>query len=167
MGKSGIMGNTRKQKHHTANDITAHIYDLHLGASATDLVAPRSDGTEHDGDEQGFTSPPSSVNDMVAAYNALLHPKSGGKKRAFVRRSEYSFSPRTSSTNQSHVALANNNSITVYSYNCLESLFRKQPPVFPTLARGMFVVEKGGDSSGGWKIAVRGYDKFFNGVYEY
>ncbi|KAJ3316623.1 hypothetical protein HDU76_001665 [Blyttiomyces sp. JEL0837] len=54
----------------------------------------------------------------------------------------------------------------IYSYNVTEYLYTRDPPVIPTLARGLFVMEKRGlghDGDGeNWKIMLRGYDKFFN-----
>ncbi|KAI9004108.1 RNA ligase-domain-containing protein [Gaertneriomyces semiglobifer] len=86
------------------------------------------------------------VNEMVEAYNDLCVPPPGkGKRRALVKRQEYSFQAPGSVER------------TVYSYNCMESMFRKRSEL-PTLARGLFVIEK----NESWKIAARGYDKFFN-----
>ncbi|KAI8818596.1 RNA ligase-domain-containing protein [Fimicolochytrium jonesii] len=91
------------------------------------------------------------TNATIRAYNALIGDKVA--KRPVVRRTKYEFVP-TLGKDKTPVA--------VYSYNCLESLYRKSPPVFPTSARGLFVVEKGREGSNEWKIVLRGYDKFFN-----
>ncbi|KAJ3152726.1 hypothetical protein HDU86_005481 [Geranomyces michiganensis] len=93
------------------------------------------------------------VNCMVDAYNALLTSKTG--KRPIVRRSKYSFKPQVAGNGSP-------NEISVYSYNCTEYLYKSPTPLFPTLARGLFFVEVGGDGSNDWKLVVRGYDKFFN-----
>ncbi|KAJ3186243.1 hypothetical protein HDU85_007683 [Gaertneriomyces sp. JEL0708] len=86
------------------------------------------------------------VDDMVEAYNDLCVPPPGkGKRRALVKRQEYSFQAPGKAVR------------TVYSYNCMESMFRKRSEL-PTLARGLFVIE----DNESWKIAARGYDKFFN-----
>ncbi|KAJ3170451.1 hypothetical protein HDU87_008791 [Geranomyces variabilis] len=94
-----------------------------------------------------------SVNSMVDAYNALLVSKTG--KRPIVRRSKYSFKPQA-------IARCSRDEIPVYSYNCTEYLYKSPTPLFPTLARGLFVIESGREGSNDWKIVVRGYDKFFN-----
>ncbi|KAJ3161230.1 hypothetical protein HDU88_007403 [Geranomyces variabilis] len=93
------------------------------------------------------------VNSMVDAYNGLLVSKTG--KRPIVRRSKYSFKPQAT-------APGSREEIPVYSYNCTEYLYKSPTPLFPTLARGLFVVETGGEGSNDWKLVVRGYDKFFN-----
>ncbi|TPX72296.1 hypothetical protein SpCBS45565_g00645 [Spizellomyces sp. 'palustris'] len=99
---------------------------------------------------------------LVQEYNALLVAPAG-KKRPFVRRTRYTFTPRESRGMTKDASnVKGTKSRNIYSYNCLESLYRKDPPVFPTLARGLFVTEVGEDGSGDWKIVIRGYDKFFN-----
>ncbi|KAI8922586.1 RNA ligase-domain-containing protein [Powellomyces hirtus] len=102
------------------------------------------------------TTQRNAVNVMVDGYNALL-VGTGGRSRGKVRRTRYSFVPRAELDSGEEKA-----PIAVYSYNCQEHLYRAATPAFPTLARGLFVVEKGGEGSNDWKIAVRGYDKFFN-----
>ncbi|KAJ3018090.1 hypothetical protein HKX48_003166 [Thoreauomyces humboldtii] len=99
----------------------------------------------------------SKVNETVRAYNALLTP-APGSKRPLVRRAQYTFTPRT----PGQVPIETPAQVTVHSFNCLDTLFKKAPSPLPTLARGLFVTRVGDEDADEWRIAARGYDKFFN-----
>ncbi|KAJ3038602.1 hypothetical protein HDV00_000446, partial [Rhizophlyctis rosea] len=90
---------------------------------------------------------PGDPTSMVAAFDSLT--AKSGKGRALVRKTLYTFKPPGTTIEYP-----------IYSYNCLEHMYRKQPSPFPTMARGLFVHQREGTTD--WKIIVRGYDKFFN-----
>ncbi|KAI9105614.1 RNA ligase-domain-containing protein [Phlyctochytrium arcticum] len=90
------------------------------------------------------------VEQLVREYEAL----SSGR-RAPVRVVQYKWVPKEKRESATDGRV-------IYSYKCSEGLFRKDPPVFPTLARGLFMTNLGSVFSPQWKIVARGYDKFFN-----
>ncbi|TPX49550.1 hypothetical protein SeMB42_g02580 [Synchytrium endobioticum] len=116
-----------------------------------------------------------SVNAMVKSFSALEESGRKSRKSPPVRRTRYLMNPP---------------GIHVYSYNCLEYMYKKENCPFPTRARGLFLrnideplvsvnasanevhskssmnngVSKDENKSDrqNWQIVIRGYDKFFN-----
>ncbi|KAJ3192571.1 hypothetical protein HK101_006310 [Irineochytrium annulatum] len=85
------------------------------------------------------------VDTLISSLNSLISGKGGKGSWKSVRKNTYT--------------LPANPSISVTSYTCPEHLYTKDPPVLPTLARGLFVRQ---NKKGANEIVVRGYDKFFN-----
>ncbi|KAI8854019.1 RNA ligase-domain-containing protein [Chytridium lagenaria] len=89
---------------------------------------------------------------LVAALDSMCGGGGKGKKRSIRKTSHH---------------IPHMPSVTITSYTCPENLYAKDPPILPTLARGLFVRnrEAGGlkvRGGGKYEIVTRGYDKFFN-----
>ena len=114
-----------------------------------------------------------SVNAMVQAFSTLEWTEGKSRRSAPVRRTLYVMDPP---------------GIQIYSYNCLEHVYKKENCPFPTKARGLFVrnidesrvsakardptgpskmdgyKDEENEAQANWQIVIRGYDKFFNGT---
>jgi tRNA ligase len=109
-----------------------------------------------------MASSQTSVNNLVSSLESLSvsQPK-------LVKRTAYTFPPDVtpfgSSSSQSHA---------LTSWKMAEHMYKADPCMLPTLARGLFTEQldsvngekPGGDKSekGNYRIVARGYEKFFN-----
>ncbi|KAL1925305.1 uncharacterized protein VTP21DRAFT_188 [Calcarisporiella thermophila] len=82
------------------------------------------------------------VHELVVALYTIAN-SSGSKRKRNVTPHEYQLS----------------NGYTIVSWKMNEFQYRKDPPPFPTLARGLFTRK---NEEGKHEIVARGYDKFFN-----
>ncbi|KAJ3054215.1 hypothetical protein HK097_002384 [Rhizophlyctis rosea] len=110
-----------------------------------DAIADQRNGNTPQIASPAFT--PGDHTSMVAAFDSLT--RRDGRSRPIVRKTLYNWKPDGAGRE-----------VPIYSYNCLEWMYRKQPSPFPTMARGLFVTQVEGTEK--WHIVVRGYDKFFN-----